>query len=197
MNRQVLAAAALAAAVVWAVPVTAQEAPAAGDGMLGVGYVANGPHMFLGGTVWGLIPGLNGWGLYVDAKMGITDPANYEGFEPGIENSEVDPQHLPVDNDAYWRAFNVAVTRALTDELVVYAGGGWAVKTQYREWWEQSEVLGRLGYYWVEDVSGSTEGVNLMAGGFLRLSSSVRLQFGGELLPLGFTIGASFVIPGR
>ncbi len=198
MRRQVLAASALAVAAFWALPVAAQESPPeVGDGALGIGYVASGPHMFLGGTVWGLIPGLNGWGLYVDAKMGVGDRADDEAFEPGIEDSEVDPEHHPVDSESHWRAFNVGITRVVTDELVVYAGAGWATKTQYREWLDPAEVLGRLGYYWVEDESGSTSGVNLLAGGLLRLSPSVRLQFGGEMRPPGFTVGVSYVIPGR
>ncbi|MFO7893402.1 MAG: hypothetical protein R6U63_06710 [Longimicrobiales bacterium] len=194
--RRLLVAGLMAIVVSFAVA-TSARAQSSTDPMIGVGYVAQGPHMFLGGTVWGLIPGLGGWGLYVDAKLGLDDRGEETGFEPGIEVSETDPTHLPLTTDTYWQSANVAVVRVLTDELTVYVGGGWSDKKAYKEFLDPSETLGQLGHYWVVDEGKSGADMNFMAGAFLRITPSVRAQFGGETRPTGFTVGVSIVFPGR
>lgn len=189
----------LVPALLVAVPSGAAAQEADGSGMLGIGYSTNAPQMLLGGTVWGLIPGLGGWGLYVDAKQGVSDPTDDEVLR-GETPAEVE-QQFPLDDEfnteEYWRGFNVGIVRELTEELIVYVGGGYAEKTVYRHYFDQSETRGFLGWYWVEDPDATGATANVLGGALLRVGPAVRFQFGGELNPGGFTVGISYVFGGR
>lgn len=186
-----------------ALPASGQAAPAPGitEGpMLGFGYVANAPQIPVGVAAWGLVPGLKGYGLYADFKTTVGTAADYDNFVPGLTPEEVVSQydgHVPFDReDEYW-AVNLAVVRSLTEELLVYVGGGYGERTRYQEYWDESRQLAEFGYYWVEDPVRSGDYFNLLAGVFFRISSRFRIQFGGEMEPAGFTIGMSFNLPGR
>ena len=165
-------------------------------GLLGIGYVSNAPDLLVGGTVWGVIPGLDGWGLYLDAKVDPEDPIGdgflYENLTP--EDVERDwPNDLQFISSSRWWAANAAVMKELTDELVIYLGGGYATEIVYRQYRDTNENRGILGWYWVEDPDAARSGVNVLAGGLLRITESVRIQFGGETRPAGFTVGLSYV----
>lgn len=168
-------------------------------GMLGVGYVANAPQMLLGGTVWAVIPGLNGWGIYLDAKMDPEDPIGDGVLFSNMTRADVDeqwPSDLEFVSDERWRGFSVAAMKQLSDEMVLYAGGGYSEETVYQQYFDSQENRGVLGWYWVEDPDESRSGLNLVVGGMLRIAESVRIQFGGETVPMGFTIGLSYVFGG-
>ena len=167
-----------------------------GGGLLGFGYVSNAPDLLLGGTVWGVVPGLGGWGLYLDGKVNPEDPIGdgflYENRTP--EDVERDwPNDLEFSSASRWWSANVGIMNELTDEIVVYLGGGYAKETVYRRYRDSAENRGILGWYWVEDPDASRTGANLMVGGLLRIAESVRIQFGGETRPAGFTVGLSYV----
>jgi hypothetical protein len=176
----------------------AQGAPT--PGLLGFGYVSNAPDMLVGATLWTVIPGLQGWGLYLDAKMDPEDPVG-DGFLYGgltaVEAEQQWPNDLKYISNSRWRGFNVAITKALTDEMVLYLGGGYAEETVYKQYKDSQENRGILGWYWVEDPDASRTGVNVLVGGFLRIAKSVRIQFGGETRPAGFTVGLSYVLGGQ
>lgn len=191
------------AGVVLALMVTAGGADAqnpSSPGELGIGYVANAPDALVGGAVWGLIPGLHGWGLYVDVKVDPEDPIQggylYEALTPADVESQW-PTDLEFSSNSRWRTFNLAVMKTITDELILYAGGGYAQEKAYRQYKDFGENRGKFGWYWVEDEDAARTGVNLMAGGFLRISGPMRIQFGGETRPKGFTVGLSYVFGGR
>ncbi|MFW5947434.1 MAG: hypothetical protein ACOCUW_02975 [Gemmatimonadota bacterium] len=172
----------------------------AGDrGMLGIGYAANAPSVVVGATVWGIVPGLRGWGLYVDGKMDPDDPSSDPYFMAALTPSDIATQYPDdeeVTQEDRWQSFNAAVTRVLTDELIVYAGGGYSHRTTYRQYLDPDRNRGQFGLYWVEDPVTSGGEVNLLAGALLRISSRIRLQFGGETAPRGFTVGASLTLGG-
>lgn len=165
--------------------------------LLGIGYVSNAPEELLGGTIWGVIPGFGGWGLYLDAKMDPEDPVGDGFLYNGMTSAEVEqqwPNDLRFVSVSRWWGLNVAITKVLTDDLVVYAGGGYAEETVYRQYHDWEENRGVLGWYWAEDPDTSRTGVNVLAGGLMRISDAVRIQFGGESRPMGFTVGLSFVL---
>jgi len=178
--------------------VEAQNGPT--PGLLGVGYVANAPDMLAGATLWTVIPGFHGWGLYVDAKMDPWDPIGDGVLFADMTAAEAEsqwPNDIKYISDARWRGFNVAITKALTDEMVLYLGAGYAEETVYKQYKDTQEDRGILGWYWAEDPDASRTGVNFLAGGFLRIAESVRIQFGGEARPMGFTVGLSYVLGGQ
>jgi hypothetical protein len=179
---------------------TAQAQDGSSPGLLGAGYVSNAPDLLVGATVWTVIPGLHGWGLYVDAKMDPEDPVRGGFLMNNLTAAEAEqqwPNDLEFISNSQWRAFNVAITRKLTDEMVVYLGAGYAEETVYVQYRDGQENRGILGWYWVEDPDRSRTGINFLAGGFLRIAKSVRIQFGGEARPMGFTVGLSYVLGGN
>ena len=184
-----------------AAQIGAPAGPPAGDPVLfGIGYAANAPDLMVGGAVWGLVPGLRGWGLYADAKLDPGDPSADDFFVAGLSPGQIDVQYPDDEEFAQedrWRSFNVAVVRVVTPELMLYGGGGYATRDVYRQYLDPSRSRGNFGFYWVEDADASTTELNLMVGALLRVSSRLRLQFGGETAPRGFTVGASLVFGGR
>lgn len=182
-------------------PAASLGAQASESPIFGLGYTASAPHMLLGGSAWAVFPALRGFGLYVDAKFTHDSPANNEEeFLPGRTAQEMEEEHplhlFRVEDDAY-RAFNGALMKTITPELTLYAGGGWVERTRYLQYYDEQEEFGRLGFYWVEDPPASGTGVNVMGGALLRLGRNLRVQFGGETRPKGFTVGLSINIPGR
>ncbi len=170
------------------------------SGMLGFGYAANAPQALVGGTVWGLVPGLKGWGLYVDAKFDPGDPSADEYFYADLSPDQVDeryPEDRELSTEERWFSANVAVTRRMTPELVLYLGGGYAHRDAYRRYLDPAQQRGNFGHYWVKDDEDSVGTVNVMGGALMRISKYLRLQFGGETAPMGFTVGASIVLGGE
>jgi hypothetical protein len=172
---------------------------AANNGAFGFGYAANAPQELVGGAVWGLVPGLGGWGLYVDAKMDPDDPSSDPYFDPDVTAAEVGtlyPQDEELTQEERWYSFNVALMKSVTTELILYAGGGYATRDVYRQYLDPQQNRGRLGFYWVADPAVSGGEVNVLAGALLRISERFRLQFGGETAPKGFTVGVSIMFGG-
>jgi hypothetical protein len=167
--------------------------------LFGVGYVANAPQMLAGGAVWGVIPGLRGFGLYLDFKTSLGSASNNANFEEGLTAAEAQEAYGDefFDQEDDWRAVNVALVRPLTPELIVYVGGGVSWNTHYQEFWDPTFERGDIGWYWVEDPAESGSYANIMAGGFLRIAPRIRIQFGGETKPAGFTVGVSLNQPAR
>jgi hypothetical protein len=178
------------------VPAQARAQP----GMLGVGYVANAPDALVGGTVWGLVPGLGGWGLYVDGKLNPNDRSSDGSFLEGLTPADVEeryPNDRELHTEEEWLSFNLAVIRRITSELMLYAGGGYAYRDVYRRYLDPAQSRGQFGHYWIKDEGDSAGTINVMGGALLRASKRLRLQFGGESAPVGFTVGASIALGGE
>lgn len=168
--------------------------------MTAVGYVADAPDMLAGVAAWSLVPGLGGWGLYIDGKLDTADPTEEPGYEPDLTAEEVESQ-FPNDGifkgDERWWGVNLAVLREVGPELMLYAGAGYAHHTNYLQYRDPQQERGVSGFYWVEDEEATGSEINLLAGVLLRIAPHVRLQFGAEAQPKGFTVGASLNWPGR
>lgn len=163
---------------------------------VGIGYVANVPNMFLGGSVYVLPAALPGWGLYADAKLDVESPADSEEFIDSLTALEVEAElgDQLVERDGSWRSINVAVMRQITAEMWLYVGGGVAVRKEYVNYFDTERELGVAGIYWVEDTEVSGTYLNGMAGLVLRLSPKVSASFGAESAPPGVTVGLSFTL---
>jgi hypothetical protein len=196
------AAAALALALAALLPAGQAQAQRrdAGQGagtQFRIGYVANVPNMFLGGSI-SIFPGaLPGWGLYADVKLDVESPADDEGFIDSltVEDVENDLGDAVFGQDGSWNSVNVAVVRAISPELAVYVGGGAGMRKEYRQYFDNETELGISGLYWVEDAEVSGTYLNGMAGVMLRLTSVVTAQFGAETSPPGFTVGLQLTLP--
>lgn len=167
--------------------------------VIGVGYVANAPEELAGAMIWGLIPGLGGWGLYVDAKLDTSPESNRSNFL-GVTPELVDslfPEDGRLNARDSWRGFNVAVVRPLTPQFAVYVGAGYAEWTRYYEFFDPDGQRGLHGFYWGESPNESGSTTNFLAGAILSAGKWIRFHFGGETRPGGLTVGASLVWPPR
>lgn len=165
---------------------------------IGAGYVVDAPKMMTGGGLFGITPFLGGLGLYVDLKVGGSSPRGKSNFDPTITAQQVDNQRgdLFYTSKSVWQSFNVALVRPVTNELMLYAGGGWATRSDYSEYFDPNKVRGDLGFYWVEKPSTSTGQANVMAGMLVRFGANLNTMFGFETAPKGFTVGVFLTFPG-
>lgn len=195
-------AAAAAAALVLAALIPAGQAqaqrrdePPATE--LRLGYVANIPNQFLGASLTVMPASLRGWGLYADFKIDIESPADDDGYIDSLTAADVDNDlgDALFGVDGSWTSANLAVVRAISPELAVYAGAGAGFRKEYNQYFDEDAELGISGLYWVEDTDVSGTYVNGIAGVLLRLTGSVTAQFGAESAPPGFTIGLQLAIP--
>lgn len=171
---------------------------AAAQSRVGVGYVANAPRMFVGGSAHMLTDIFGGMGLYVDAKFDRQTPEGDQAPILGdLTVDEVEDQlgDELILEDEVWQSFNVALIRPVTPELMLYAGGGMAERENYRQYYDGTGSRGLGGYYWVEDPEASGNEVNFMAGGMFRISSVFFVQFGAESAPRGATVGVIYSHP--
>jgi hypothetical protein len=164
---------------------------------VGVGYVANAPNQFVGGSIHVLTGLAGGLGLYVDAKVTRPSAADRDNFEPDWTAQFVDDNFgdFSFGDESEYRSINVALMRPVTPELVAYAGAGFTRRSVYVEYLDEQRERGTRGFYWVEDPDAEDEGLNVLVGAFFRIASRVSLQFGVETAPVGATIGASYAFP--
>lgn len=191
-------------AAIGAVPTAAQELPSPmggfqGQPRLGLGYVVNAPHMYLGFSAFGTSTRWGGIGLYVDAKFDIDSPADEQDYIDSLTVQIVEDEigDRFFDEEDEWRSFNIAVMRPLSRELMVYAGAGYAERERYWQYVDESGERGIGGFYWVRNTEESGGQVNFLGGAFFRIGSNLALQFGVESTPLGATVGAAYSIPWR
>lgn len=164
----------------------------------GLGYVANAPEMMAGvsGTV--VFPSFGGIGLYVDAKFNVDSPSREVDFLEGRTALEVENEVPGVsfrDAQDSYQAINVAVVRPVNPSLMIYAGGGIATMTRYRQYKDPTEELGRAGFFWVEAPDEEATEANFLVGLFMKITPLLHMQTGFETGPKGFTVGATFLLP--
>lgn len=200
-NRRSISLASLlaVAALAQAAPTQVQQ-PAGRLPRVGVGFVANAPHEYLGVNVHAVSPRiLGGLGIYVDAKIGNDSPRDEPGFDPDLTAAEVEDLYSDqlFSERSDWRSVNVALIRPVLPELMVYAGAGYSDESRYREYFDPEAERGISGFYWVEDPENSGGEVNLLGGAMFGVSQNVFIQFGVETKPRGVTVGASYSLPLR
>ena len=183
-------------------PVAAQVAPPSGFEQLpriGVGYVANAPNMYVGGSAYFLTDVMGGLGLYADFKKSQSSPADGADF---IESMTPDEAELLIDHEFsfdedVWWSVNAALIRPISPELMLYLGAGFTDEKKYLRYTTTDQDFGLMGRYWIADEEASGTRVNVLAGAFLRITQHLAVQFGGELAPRGLTVGGSFSLPLR
>lgn len=178
-----------------AAPARAQQGDAE-SARFGIGYVANAPELLAGGGAYVVLPVMGGIGLYVDAKFDTTDPSDDDAFVASLTAREVDDEIGDEyrDQDASWRSFNAAVVRPVTPTLMLYAGLGYATETIYRQYYDETEVRGLAGYYWVAAPDEDRSTLNVLGGMFLRMTRRINAQVGAETAPAGGTFGLSIIL---
>jgi hypothetical protein len=195
--RAAFAGALLAAAV--APALSAQGEGRVFQPRMGVGYVANVPNQFVGASGHFVSSFMGGMGLYVDAKFDLDSPEDDEKFIDSLTAADVENTlgDQLLRRDGVWTSVNVAVTRAVTPQLVAYAGVGYSDSQEYVEYLDEQREMGMLGFYTVRDEEASGGQVNFLGGVMFQISRTVALQLGGETAPGGFTIGLSYLVPLR
>ena len=162
---------------------------------VGVGYVANIPNTFLGFTALGMTPKLfGGAGVYADVKFTTSSPGSDLYYLSGISVQQAEAtfgdQFFREQSD--WLSINFALVYALGREFTVYGGAGYTRERRYREYFDDSQTRGQLGFYWISDSGASGNRVNVLGGAFFRLGQAVMLQTGVEAQPTGATVGVMF-----
>jgi hypothetical protein len=163
---------------------------------IGVGYVGTAPAVLTGIGATAL---LGGWGLTVDVQGNLETPRSERGFEENITPQQARSEFGDFffrDRSA-WRLVNVAVVRAVTSEIAVYAGAGLADEDAYIQFADPSATRGFGGYYWVHDEDASGVRTGLVGGLFFQAGRNLWFQLGGASAPAGARVGASYMIPLR
>jgi hypothetical protein len=164
---------------------------------LGVGLVGNAPSATVG--VSATLIRRQGFGLYADGRLSIQSPGQAASFMPGITAEEAERR----DRDEWlreqetWVSGNLAAVRPVTADVAFYVGAGYAHRTTYVEFFDETRRRGDAGYYWVEDVSESGSTVNLLGGMIVQAGRNLLFQAGVDLAPRGFTLGAMYAFPRR
>ena len=155
-----------------------------------IGYVVNGPEQLLGGGVAWLPTFLNGWGVHATVKTDIDSPANEEGYLEDVSAEEaIEFGDVRRFLEASYTSVNVAVVRAISADLLVYAGGGVAFQTVYGEFFDDTATRSNSGHYWAKYENEGGTLPTLTGGLFFRLNPLIIVQFGAESLPTGMVVG--------
>jgi len=180
-------------------PASGQSAPPAlSRAQFGIGYVANAPEAMAGASGYVILPRWGGIGLYLDAKLDVSNPTGDRGYDDAITAAQVRNREGGefINGEGSWWSANAAILRPVTDFLVVYGGGGVARKTRFELYQvDQDSGIGVGGVVWVEDPEAEETRVNFMAGVIMRLTGRVSTHFGFETQPRGLTVGASLRLP--
>jgi hypothetical protein len=94
-----------------------------------------------------------------------------------------------------WSSFNLALVYAITGELLVYGGAGYSKEEHYREYFDDTQTRGDLGFYWVSDPENSGSRVNVLGGLFFRLARVVMFQAGLQSAPMSANAGVMLAFP--
>jgi hypothetical protein len=161
---------------------------------LGIGYVANVPTTFLGFSALAVTPKLfGGAGLYADVKLTTKSPGDDPYYLPGVSvtDAEVTYGDVLYEEKSDWLTINGALVYAITQELAVYGGLGYAKKTHYRQYFDDSQTRGNFGFYWIADPGASGTRVNALGGALVRITRFVVFQLGAESQPPGANVGVA------
>jgi len=161
----------------------------------GIGISSNVPNVLTGISVFRMNPAW-GFGVFASGRMNFNSPGNGKFFEKGMTVAEArargDDRFR--DQDVY-RMFTVGVIRAIDSGLALFAGLGYTKKIAYREFWDEEEVMGDRGFYWVELHDESQSGLNITGGAMFQISSFMFLKGGGVLFPKGVNLSVYVALP--
>jgi hypothetical protein len=174
----------------------AQEVDFESDPYWAIGYVVAAPVQFVGFSGLTFGPHLRDWGVYVDAKFTFGSPEGESNFDPSLTPEDAEGfGDIVADEKSVWTTVTVAVMRVVSGEATLYAGAGYSREDAYVQYFDESRERGEFGFYWVKDDKESGDRINLMAGAFVRATSQVLFQFGGQTAPVGALVGVAIVLP--
>ncbi len=165
---------------------------------LGLGYVMSVPNAFVGFSALGISPSiLGGAGLYADVKFSHDSPGREEEFRGNIDwrDSEFTFGDQLFEERSAWVMVDLALAYAVTRELVLYAGGGYAREWHYRNYFDDSLNRGIEGFYWVLEEEESGKRVNIIAGMLIRAAPHFLIQVGADGRPRGAAVGIMLTLP--
>jgi hypothetical protein len=161
----------------------------------GVGLSSNVPNVLTGISVFRMKPAW-GFGVFATGRMTFNSPGNDKFFEreTTVAEARARGDERFQDRDVY-RMFTVGAIRAIDSGLALFAGVGYTRKSAYREFWDEEEVRGDQGFYWVERHDEAQGGLNLTGGAMIQISNFLFLKGGGELFPQGANLSVYVALP--
>lgn len=158
--------------------------------------MANIPNTFVGFTALGITPKLfGGAGVYADVKFTTSSQGSDPYFlsDISVQQAETTFGDLFFRDQSDWLSINFALVYALGREFIVYGGAGYTRERRYREYFDDSQTRGQLGFYWISDSGASGDRVNVLGGAFFQIGQYIMLQMGAEAQPTGANIGIMLV----
>lgn len=154
-----------------------------------MGYVGNFPQEFIGFNLIRL--NRNKAGFYIDLKVGVPMREGADNFYDNISVNKAENIYGDdfLRKDGNWISLNACLTKVITDYIAVYGGFGYSAYSQYRQYYDEFEILGDNGKYWIDDEGESKSSINILAGIFFPLSSLWNMQIGAEYQPAGLSLG--------
>lgn len=162
---------------------------------LGLGYVASVPITPLGFSLLAVSPKVfRGAGVYADVKLTTSSPGSDPYYLPGVSvaDAELTYGDLLFEQKSDWVTIDLGLVYAITGEFAVYGGAGYSKEKHFRQYFDDTQTRGDLGFYWIADPAESGTRVNILGGALIRLRRFLYFQLGVESAPravnLGFTV---------
>jgi hypothetical protein len=157
-----------------------------------VGYSANIPKQLIGLNLYLSLPKFVGFTFDLKSEM------------PGLEQiSHTEPYSVStvtfwgdsfIRTDGQWMSVNGALTVPIMRSISLYGGAGASIYHEYRRYYDDLEILGKNGYYWINDDSKTKTKINYLGGILLKLSNDFAAQIGAQSEPFGIVAGISYKI---
>ena len=156
------------------------------------GYTTNIPTQFLGFSVFSSNP--KKIGLYIDMKGPFAFRSDSDNFYDNISVNKAEnifgDDKTSTDDD--WLTMNLGITKTIMDNILMYVGAGYSDHTEYNQYYDEYEILGSNGKYWIEKKVDSR--VNFFGGCMIVLSNKVILQFGVSSFPKSLILGFGYLV---
>jgi hypothetical protein len=161
----------------------------------GLGYSANLPGVITGLGIFHLEPRW-GLGVFANVHYSLDSP---EGdaffFDDRTAEEARDDAHMALREREVYRSVSAGVIWPFDPEIAAYVGLGFTRERIFEEFEDPLQEMGDFGHYWVEDPTQERDGVNVTAGLFFQAGRHLFFRVGGELFPLGGSLGVYAAIP--
>jgi hypothetical protein len=160
------------------------------------GYVANIPEMPVGFNLLWIRN--NGIGFYLDLKFTIKGGlGGRRGGDDFYDNISVYKAEnifgdKLIGESKGWFSLNMGLTELVSQKMAVYGGIGISTWSHSKQYYDEFEILGRYGKYWIPADSKSS--LNLNGGLLFLIAKKITINFGGDLKPAGLNIGVGFSV---
>ena len=157
-----------------------------------IGYTTNIPNQFLGFSIFSTHP--RNIGLYLDMKgpFGFRSESDdfYENISVNKAENIFGDSKISTDDD--WLTMNIGITKVILNKMLLFIGAGYSDNTHYNQYYDEYEILGSNGKYWIERKSNS--GVNFFGGSMFIVSDKIILQFGASSFPSSLILGIGYLM---